>query len=48
MLIDLPMNIQRGEVENPVYDMEFEEDVCGVEVEEAVETASAPHSAWYR
>ena len=41
VLIDLPMNIQRGEVENPVYDMEFEEDVCGVEVEEAVETASA-------
>ena len=39
--IDLPMNIQRGEVENPVYDMEFEEDVCGVEMEEAVETASA-------
>ena len=28
VLIDLPMNIQRGEVENPVYDMEFEEDVC--------------------
>ena len=24
VLIDLPMNIQRGEVENPVYDMEFE------------------------
>ena len=41
VLIDLPMNIQRGEVENPVYDMEFEEDVCGVEVEEEVETASA-------
>lgn len=41
VLIDLPMNIQRGEVENPVYDMEFEEDVCGVEMEEAVETASA-------
>ena len=41
VLIDLPMNIQRGEVENPVYDMEFEEDVCGVEVEEAVENASA-------
>lgn len=41
VLIDLPMNIQRGEVEKPVYDMEFEEDVCGVEVEEAVETASA-------
>ena len=41
VLIDLPMNIQRGEVENPVYDMEFEEDVCGVEVEEVVETASA-------
>ena len=41
VLIDLPMNIQCGEVENPVYDMEFEEDVCGVEVEEAVETASA-------
>lgn len=41
VLIDLPMNIQRGEVENPVYDMEFEENVCGVEVEEAVETASA-------
>ena len=41
VLIDLPMNIQRGEVENPVYDMEFEGDVCGVEVEEAVETASA-------
>ena len=39
--IDLPMNIQRGEVENPVYDMEFEGDVCGVEMEEAVETASA-------
>lgn len=41
VLIDLPMNIQRGEVENPVYDMEFEEDACGVEMEEAVETASA-------
>ena len=41
VLIDLPMNIQRGEVENPVYDMEFEGDVCGVEMEEAVETASA-------
>ena len=41
VLIDLPMNIQRGEVENPVYDMEFEEDVCGVEMKEAVETASA-------
>ena len=41
VLIDLPMNIQRGEVENPVYDMEFEEDVCGVEMEEAVKTASA-------
>ena len=41
VLIDLPMNIQRGEVEKPVYDMEFEEDVCGVEMEEAVETASA-------
>ena len=41
VLIDLPMNIQRGEVENPVYDMEFEEDVCGVEMEEAVETAAA-------
>ena len=41
VLIDLPMNIQRGEVENPVYDMEFEEDVCGVGREEAVETASA-------
>ena len=41
VLIDLPMNIQRGEVENPVYDMKFEEDVCGVEMEEAVETASA-------
>ena len=41
VLIDLPMNIQRGEVENPVYDMEFEENVCGVEMEEAVETASA-------
>lgn len=41
VLIDLPMNIQRGEVENPVYDMEFEEDVCDVEMEEAVETASA-------
>lgn len=25
VLIDLPMNIQRGEVEHPVYDMEFEE-----------------------
>ena len=41
VLIDLPMNIQRGEVENPVYDMEFEGDVCGVEMEEAVETAFA-------
>ena len=41
VLIDLPMNIQRGEVEKPVYDMEFEKDVCGVEMEEAVETASA-------
>ena len=41
VLIDLPMNIQRGEVENPVYDMEFEEDVCGVGMEEEVETASA-------
>lgn len=41
VLIDLPMNIQRGEVENPVYDMEFEEEVCGVEMKEAVETASA-------
>ena len=25
MLIDLPMNIQRSEVENPVYDMTFED-----------------------
>ena len=41
VLIDLPMNIQRGEVENPVYDMEFEEDVCGAEKDETVETASA-------
>ena len=41
VLIDLPMNIQRGEVENPVYDLEFEGDVCGVEMEEAVETAFA-------
>ena len=26
VLIDLPMNIQRGEVENPVYDMDFQEE----------------------
>ncbi len=26
VLIDLPMNIQRSEVENPIYDMEFEEE----------------------
>lgn len=26
VLIDLPMNIQRSEVEHPIYDMEFEDD----------------------
>lgn len=26
VLIDLPMNIQRSEVENPIYDMEFQEE----------------------
>ena len=41
VLIDLPMNIQRGEVENPVYDLEFEEDVCGAEKDGTVETAPA-------
>ena len=25
MLIDLPMNIQRGDVKNPVYEMSLEE-----------------------
>ena len=48
VLIDLPMNIQRGEVENPVYDMEFEEDICGVGMEEEVETASAHILHGYR
>lgn len=32
VLIDLPMNVQRGEVEDPVYDMEFSEE----EIETAV------------
>ena len=39
VLIDLPMDVQRGEVKNPVYDMEIEEEPSGVpgEAERAAE-----------
>lgn len=50
VLIDLPMNIQRGEVENPVYDMEFEEehfnpglaDKAAQTIEDALREAKRP------
>lgn len=50
VLIDLPMNIQRGEVENPVYDMEFEAehfnaglaDKAAQTMEEALRKAKRP------
>lgn len=50
VLIDLPMNIQRSEVENPVYDMEFEEantdpktaDAAAGAIEDALRRAKRP------
>lgn len=50
VLIDLPMNIQRSEVENPVYDMEFEaekddealNELAAAAVEEALGRAKRP------
>lgn len=50
VLIDLPMNIQRSEVENPIYDMKFEEeteDLTAVQaaiaaMEEAIRNAKRP------
>lgn len=46
VLIDLPMNVQRGEVEDPVYDMEFSEE----EIETAVYGKNDPENgaAFYR
>ena len=40
VLIDLPMNVQRGEVEDPVYDMEFSEE----EIETAVYGKNDPEN----
>lgn len=50
VLIDLPMNIQRSEVENPIYDMKFEEeteDTAAAQaaiaaIEEAIRNAKRP------
>lgn len=46
VLIDLPMNVQRGEVEDPVYDMKFSEE----EIEAAVYGKNDPENgaAFYR
>ena len=46
VLIDLPMNVQRGEVEDPAYDMEFSEE----EIETAVYGKNDPENgaAFYR
>ena len=46
VLIDLPMNVQRGEVEDPVYDMEFSEE----EIETAVYGKNDPENgaAFYK
>lgn len=40
VLIDLPMNVQRGEVEDPVYDMKFSEE----EIEAAVYGKNDPEN----
>lgn len=50
VLIDLPMDMQRGEVENPVFDMSFEDekydgglaDKAASTIEEALRTAKRP------